>query len=375
MPQRMASRRPSDALLALLAPLPSLDSFGAPGPCNSHGLSDTPVPKRQKKNVQKLPASTTSAEAGIPRDIAAAVDSVRRAGAPADTLFFAGLPAGSDDERFLRSAIPLPVREVKLLHGKQGKKVLAWASFFNEADCVAALVALRRNSPALKVRLHTPRAGSGVAGPGIVAVEKAEKAAAEAVSPVDQFAARADKIVGEGGLANSVMLRGMPLEVSIEELTLVLLSFDASCRPLRVRTSEGKSGKVRNFWMTYASREAACSAFVAMHGRQVSFRCGKTNRLVPVVHNDATDAESKVRRGREAAMAGNIAVTSTAGIPETSGGLERPGGYREQMLGSGGNRASGAESTFTSSVDSLGRLEDLLLRQPGKLFFLSKSFR
>lgn len=308
---------------------------------------------------------------------------MRRAGAPADTLFFAGLPSGSDDDRFLRAAIRLPVREVKLL-SKPGKKALAWASFFNEADCVAALVALRRGSPELKVRLHTPRAGSGTAGPGAAAAEKAEKAAAAAPAPVEVFRARAEKIVAEGGLANSLMLRGLPLEVGLDELGAVILALDARCRPLRVRTSEGKvgkAGKARNFWLTYASQDDACAAFVAMHGRQASFRCGKTSRLVPVVHNDATDGESKVRRSREANIAASAANHARAAEASNMGGLpQNPSqgamDYDSAAAGSargGGVAGASARSGASAGVGSLDRLEDFLRGQPGKLLFLSKS--
>jgi hypothetical protein len=354
----------STALLSIIAPLPSLASLAAvtrlPPPLTRSPPAADQAPAAKRPRTAPVPPAplknATAHSSAIPRDIAAAVDAIRRAGAPADTLFFAGLAPGLDDDAALRAAIRLPLRELKLLppRGKSGKKALAWASFFNEADCVAALVALRRDAPELRPRLHTPRAGGGAAGPGVAAAEK-EGAAVAVAAAKDAFLARAEKIVLDGGLANTVMLRGLPLEVSVDEAAAVVVEFDTCCRPLRVRTGEGKSGKVRNFWMTYASRDAACSAFVAMSGRSASFRCGKTQRIVPVVHNDATDAESKVRRDREAVI----------GAHPSAGELEL---CQRGARGVGGGAPAGT-AAVGSSVE---RLEELLRRQSGRLFFIGK---
>jgi hypothetical protein len=354
----------SEALLAILSPLPSLREL-AQQSAAPHPRDPSPPSKRPRT----LPASPTAQAApetrpgGIPRDVAAAADAVRRAGAPADTLFFAGVPSRIDDEHVLRDLIRLPLRDLKLLRPSRGNgagKSLAWASFFNEADCITAFVALRRNAPSLRPRFHTPRAGGGTAGPGAPATEKVAAASTAGGTSLDNFQTRADKIVAEGGLANTVLLRGLPLDVTVEEMTAVLACFGAGTQPLRSRTSEVKSGNARNFWMTYASRDAACAAFVAMAGQHASFRCGKTQRLTPVVHNDATDAESKVRRAREAALG----VHATAGdVSRCHAGPETaPGDYALHHVESAGGDSK--------SQSNLERLDGYMRSQPGRLYFL-----
>lgn len=358
----------SEALLALLSPLPSLEEL-AQRASASRSRPPSPSKKRTRPREASKPPEPIPDKpaAGLPRDVAAAVDAVRRAGAPADTLFFAGLPPGLDDDSALRAAIGLPLRELKLLRHSRGKgspKTLAWASFFNEADCVSALIALRRDAPALRPRLHTPKAGAGAgAGPGVGCTgEKKGGGGAAGVSSEEAFQARAAKITTEGGLANTIMLRSLPLVVSVEELEAVLMCFDGCCKPLRSRTSEARGGAGRNFWLTYASRDAACAAFVAMSGQHASFRCGRTQRLNPVVHNDATDAESKVRRMREAAL----------GVHASAGEVARRQGQDLAQPEADGPGDAAMSAAASEPRTNLERLEEYLRARHGRLYFLDE---
>jgi hypothetical protein len=350
------------SLSALLAPLPPLSSFGANGrngcvgrdsAAPTSGTSDKPPPAKRPRIASPLPVASSDDprrhqpnDTRIPASVAAAVDAVRRAGVPADTLFFAAVPPELSTEAALRAAISTPLRDLKILRSsKPGVKTLAWVTFFNEADCVSALVSLRRVHPALNPRLHKPKAGGGTAGPGAAA----SASAAGAPSMRDVFEIRAAKIVAEGGQANTVMLRGLPLEVSGDEVADVVLSLLAE-RPLRVRTAEGKSGKVRNFWLTYASRTDACEAFAAISGAQAAFRCGRTMRLAPVVHNDATDAEGMCRIARDTALAAAMQTSVRA----TRGGR---------------SHINGNEQVRISGDDGIVKLESLLRKQ-GRLYFM-----
>jgi hypothetical protein len=297
----------SETTLALLAPLLPVSSFesSVPEPIdlaeNAHDLGikrscDSSVVSPGKSKRQKLRESMEAVDTRVPPDVSAAIDAVRREGAPADTLFFPSVPPDLREDNALRAAIAAPLRELKILpQTKPGANVLAWASFFNEADCVSALCTFRRKRPTLKLRLHKPKAGGGSSGPGAAAVAAAQL-------PLEVFNARADKVVMEGGLADTIMLRGLPLDVSEVEIFNMMLGFPNAKQPLKTRTSEGNSGHVRNFWISYPSRSDAAEAFTALMGYHASFQCGKSMRIVPVVHNDSKDADSKKRRLRELAM-------------------------------------------------------------------------
>jgi hypothetical protein len=303
--------RLSKATLALLAPLPPVSSFGnAVNDCTDRAEKDHDgVVKRScdssaaspaTSKRQKLPEGVHAVNTRVPPDVSLAIDAIRREGAPADTLFFPSVPPDLREECALRAAIAAPLRELKILpQTKPGAKVLAWASFFNEADCVSALCTFRRTRPNLKPRLHKPKAGGGSSGPA---------ATAATPLPLEVFNARADKIVSDGGLADTIMLRGLPLDVSEVEILDMMLNIPVPKQPLKTRTSEGNSGNVRNFWISFSSRSDAAEAFTALMGYQASFRCGKAMRIVPVVHNDSKDADAKKRRHRELAMGTHASI-------------------------------------------------------------------
>lgn len=341
--------RTSAALLSLVQPLPTMSELRAtlsaappPAPSNAPASprSKRPSKKRARPAFDARPAA--DAPAG---------------GAPADTLFFPSLPPGMDNDAALRVRLPAPARELKFsrpAHGKPGK-TLGWATFFSEADCAAALSALRRDAPELRSRLHTPRAG----------VPERKSGGVGHPAPEEAFRIRAEKVVAEGGLANTVLLRALPSDVSLPEMEEVLACLDDCCKALRVRSSETKGGMSRNFWLTYATRDAACSAFVAMSGAPVAFRCGRTQRLCPLVHNDATDAESKVRRAREMALGSQSAV----GNVREGHAAFAAGEHVADELGL--NDMDGLVYR-DESVSNLALLEQHLREQPGRLYFLSE---
>lgn len=292
------------ALLAALEPLPPYETF-AQTRKRSHvaktsgvkGANNGPDVRTSKRpRAEHAPTSTA-----LPTSIQSQVDAVRRQGAPADTLFFQSVPPHLSEESALKSTIGVQVRDVKIVHSskaQQRSSCLAWVSFFNEADCVTSLCRLRQTFPELKVRLHKPKAGSGTA---TLPVNVHERQA----SLREAFQNRAQKIISEGGLANTLMLRQLPAEVSDEELMICTTVGDEGCVPLRTRSTEPRGSDHANkriAWITYASKEIACAAFVALSGATISFRCGKSLRLAPAVHNDATDAETKKRRAREMAI-------------------------------------------------------------------------
>jgi hypothetical protein len=348
-------------LKELLAPLPALASFGTDGVGGSaaqRSSSAIPPPAKRPRRAPSHSVATPSAtepqpqanETRIPASIAAAIDAVRRSGAPADTLFFASVPQLLSSDAVFRAAIATPLRDLKILRPsslKQDAKILAWASFFNEADCVAALVSLRKAHPELNPRLHKPKAGGGTAGPAA--------SASSGLSSRDAFESRASKIAADGGQVNTVMLRGLPFEVSCDEVTEVVSA--SAARPLRVRTAEGKSGKVRNFWMTYASRADACDAFVAISGTQAAFRCGRTMRLAPIVHNDATDAEGKSRIARDAALGAQGHAPMHVACPQA------------QVQSDGVRRYRVDSQPINADENGLTKLE-ALLREHGQLYFM-----
>lgn len=304
---------------------------------------------------------TTPLDNIVPPDILTAVDAIRRAGALADTIFLGSLPPQLSKESALRAAMHVPVRSVKIIQSGNRhsiSKTLAWVAFFNEADCVQALLSLRRNNPNLNAGLHKPKVGGGVAGPSHASLD----AHTAGPSARDIFNTRADKVVAEGGLGDTIMLRGMPREVTESELIEIVESFGTSCRPLRTRTSESRDGTTRNFWLSYTSRGIASEAFEAMLNRHVSFRCGKSQNLVPVVHNDATDAESKKRRQREMAL----------GIHASAGDFEAK--ERTSSIKVGPTSETGLKfSEEYISPSRISKLESFLRSDGLRLYFLSPS--
>jgi hypothetical protein len=343
----------SESTLALLAPLPPFLSFARDKPGKRIRQSRFTLASPVKR--QKCTTSDNSLATGLPSDIAAAIDAIRRDGAAADTLFFPSVPAELREETALRAAIATPLRELKILpQTRPGGKVLGWAAFFNEADCVSVLCSLREKVPGLKPRLHKPKASVGASEPGNAATFVTS-------SYGEVFKTRADKVLSEGGLADTLMLRGLPLDVSQDEICEMMRTLEDASPALRTRTCEGSNGKVRNFWITFASRQDAGRTFLALMGHQVSFRCGKSMRIVPLVHNDSKDAESKKRRMREQAMR----------VHASEGGRDRSNCMVE-VLPQSVPQSESTPATFDSRESSkrLDRLADLLKSQSHSFSFV-----
>lgn len=358
-----------DTLRHLLRPLPPLSFFqetpSRDADEQNFGFSAKTSSKQRKQSTcspQSLPLQVGSAaedsQTNTPHDVLMVVEAIRRAGAPADTIFFPSLPESLSTESGLRAVISTPVRSLKILRsGKQQKsaKTLAWAAFYNEADCVAALVRLRNGLPDLMVSLHKPKAGGGVSGPS-------HSPSSSQKPPVrEQLDARADKIVADGGLCDTIMLRGLPLEVSVEELVDRISAINERCSPLRARTSESRDGRTRNFWLSYATRLSASGAFEALHGAQVDFRCGTNQRLAPVLHNDATDAETKKRRSRELAQGLHVSRTE----------LVKKRGIASIARDTTFNKENMTISTASPAYPGLAKLESLLRSDSKTFYFLS----
>lgn len=296
-----------------------------------------------KRTPPKAPERARKRQRGWPPDVTTAAAAIRRGGGTPDTLFFADVPKtyGTDDS--MRAVLPARPRELKFV--RSAGRVLAWVSFLSEGDCFDTLCALRTGDTGLSPRLHRPKGQNSPAGqsPGGGTGDEGK---------ARMFDTKLRAVLAAGGMGNTLMFRNLPLELECGEFENILSSLGQGmvCRPLRVRTAVSKSGKARNFWATYTGDVAARTAFCAMHGRQVSLRCGKCIRIAPMVHDDASDAESRKRRQREAALGTQQSV--------------------------GDSRAAAASDSIAYPVNqvrpknSLEQLESVLRMQPQLCLFL-----
>lgn len=218
-------------------------------------------------------------------------EEARKQGTTSQTLFFPSLPAELKKDNALRAAIGCSLRELKT-HQAKNKK-MAWATFESESECLDRLFALRVSFPALRVLLHRPR-------------QNQDTALRQQSGNAHSFDKRVQGIIDRGGIGNTLMFRNLPVEVECDELENLLRNIpemaNISCSSLRVRMALSKGRGGRNFWIVYAGVEACRAAFVNLMNTQVSFRCGKSAKLHPIVHDDTTDVDETKRRERARAL-------------------------------------------------------------------------
>lgn len=230
----------------------------------------------------------------IRSDISKAARHLRKDGIPPMALFFPSLPNELMKDAQLRTAIGTGLQDLKTINAK-GKK-MAWATFASEGECLDNLLALRLEYPNLIVSLHRPKQQQGGGNHNWQLPEKNGLL----------FDKNVAAILSRGGLGNTLMFRNLPVEVEVAELENVLKdnlrAASINCRALRIRTALSKGRAGRNFWVVYPSIDACRMAFNHLLLQQVSFRCGRTAKLHPMIHDDSTDADEKKRRERAAAL-------------------------------------------------------------------------
>eukprot|EP00177_Eucheuma_denticulatum_P006322 GFKZ01011524.1.p1 GENE.GFKZ01011524.1~~GFKZ01011524.1.p1 ORF type:complete len:388 (-),score=63.34 GFKZ01011524.1:226-1389(-) len=218
-------------------------------------------------------------------------EELRRQGTIPQTLFFPSLPVELKKDNALREAIGCSLRELKT-HQAKNKK-MAWATFASENECLDKLLALKISFPALKVSLHRPR-------------QNQDTSSRQQSGNAQAFDRRVQGIIDRGGIGNTLMFRNLPIEVDCEELENALRNIpemaNISSSSLRVRMALSKGRGGRNFWLVYAGVEACRAAFVHLMNKKVSFRCGKSAKLHPIVHDDTTDVDETKRRERARAL-------------------------------------------------------------------------
>lgn len=302
-------------------------------------VAKTKKGKRKSQNAQnppcKRPRSQKHSLEAVRNEIAKSAQALRKIGVVPSTLFFPALPTELEGDVELRSAIGVTLEHMKTIH-VNGKK-MAWLTFSSESECLDTLLSLRTSYPNLKVSLH-----------------KLKKTDATGMTPaVKNAQIFDDKVKGvlqRGGIGNSLLFRNLPIETDCDELNTVfcelLQDVTPACRPLGIRTAVSRTGQSRNFWTVHSDQPAAKRAFVTLFLKHITFRCGKSAKLHPIVHDDASDSDTKKRRQRATAL----------GVHHSNG-----------------NNQMNVVATLAPVKTSLDLLEDYLRQTRQTLFFINDS--
>lgn len=247
-----------------------------------------PIAKRPRGKEKPRIRSTRS-------EISKAAKNLRRDGITPITLFFPSLPDELKKDLHLRSAIGPGLQDLKTIQAR-GNKKMAWATFASEGECLDKLLALRLAFPSLIVSLHRPQQQQEGSIRKLQGHEKNELL----------FDRSSADVLSRGGLGNTLLFRNIPVEVEISEfenlLKDALQKASVNCDAVRIRTALSKGGVGRTFWVVYPSIDACKVAFSHFLLKTVSFRCGKTTKLHPFIHDDSKDADESKRRERAAAL-------------------------------------------------------------------------
>lgn len=277
-------------------------------PCTDSLIRSDVPPSPLAKRPRRMDNSRI---ASVRSEIAKTARLLRKDGIPPVTVFFPSIPKDLQKDAQLRTAIGTGLQDLKTINAK-GKK-MAWATFVSESICLDTLLALRIHHPKLIASLHRPKQ------------LQQQSVGGSSWSARDKNAMLFDKnvaaVLARGGLGNTLMFRNLPVEVDVAELEAILASSmraaNINCNVLRIRTALSKGRAGRNFWAVYPSIDVCKLAFIHLLLQKVSFRCGKTAKLHPIIHDDSTDADEKKRRERAVAL-GNHASRSRSSSIETS---------------------------------------------------------
>lgn len=259
-------------------------------------IEKTPALHVLRARVHNAQANMPYVNMNAPAPASAAAAAGSGSGTPVDEkriIFFGVLPMHLLDENALLSAlanaspaagavthlriVPASVVPVGARRGSAGR---AWATYATPAAASAALKSIlkTRSLGVLRAKVHTAPSGS----------------------LNDRFDRKATYVVGQGGLANTLIVRNAPMEAEEKEVERILGGIGVEV--LRIRSAVSKGGRARHFWLTFADRVRCIVAARRIDGQSAQLRCGKTLRLTPDVHNDAADAEAVKRRQREAVL-------------------------------------------------------------------------
>lgn len=256
---------------------------------NIDGKGLHPTKRKKRTRFSENPKVTA-----LRLEISNAAEELKRDGIQPNTLFFPSFSSEFKTDSQLRDAIGKTLVDLKTVQ-KRGNK-MAWASFNAETHCVATLLGLKLKFPALKVSLHRKRQDQHQ---GWTYQDSREKNGL-------LFDKKVSQVLSRGGLGNTLILRNLPVEVECDELDSILRragdGSDASAKPLRIRTAPSKGKSARNFWLVYSGVNACRSSFILLMLKHVSFRCGRTTKLHPMVHDDSTDVDENKRRKRAIAL-------------------------------------------------------------------------
>lgn len=230
-----------------------------------------PSPKR----MRVTPAPSVPA---LRADIAAAAHVLRLRGIAPVSLFFASLPPDLRAEPALRALLGPAAGHLKTVVARG--RAMAWATYAAEPPCLHALLTLRLQRPDVPVSLHRPKP--------------------EAAPRATAFAKQLHAVRARGGVGNTLLFRNLPVEVDVPEFEHAVQ--ERTRGAVRTRSALSKGGTARSFWVVYGGVEACETAFRALRGSGVSFRCGRAVKLHPIVHDDSTDADEKKRRERAASL-------------------------------------------------------------------------
>lgn len=249
-----------------------------------------PKPVAKRPRVEENPR-IRSIRSGISK----AARNLRRDGITPITLFFPSLPDELKKDVQLRTAIGTGLQNLKTIQAR-GSKKMAWATFASEGECLDRLLALRIDFPSLVVSLHRPKQQQEGSNRKLEGHERNGLLFDRSVADV----------LSRGGLGNTLLFRNLPVEVEIGELENILKgtlqNSSVNCSAVRIRTALSKGGVGRTFWVVYPSIDTCKVAFSHFLLKTVSFRCGKTTKLHPFIHDDSKDADESKRRGRAAAL-------------------------------------------------------------------------
>lgn len=209
------------------------------------------------------------------------------------TLFLQDVPSAFHSEHELRALIFQPVSSIRF--ATTNGRTIAWISLPSVQHARDALAHLHARYPSFAARPHVPKNTSSISPD-------------PSKSSATQFDQRAQTVLSNGGVGNTLVFWNLPVHLTEQEFTSVLTADQSDINaptlatplplPLRVRSALSKSSNSRTFWVVYASLNAARQAFTFSFGHKVIFRCGRCIKLHPVVHDDSTDVDETKRRQR-----------------------------------------------------------------------------
>lgn len=332
-----------DILRPILTPLSSLSDLAA---VPTSSTKSQPEPSDQTPQLpRKRPRSSSLSVPTSLDGFLAKATALREQGGVPDTLFFPECPQNITDVE-LMEVVRVPVRATKRVSKKSGDKVLLWIAFHDEDDCIEAWKRIeewRKGHDGFK--MPVVHRGARIENEG-GRKKGGDTGTTRGKNLVKSFRKKMNKVLKDGGLGNTLLFRGIPMEVSVEEFEEVTNDgADDEDKCIKLRTAEGKGGAVgRNMWVVFAKRETVEKRFVKLSGKPVSFRCGKCVALKPVLHNDAGDADTKKRRLRECEA------------------LQRTPSK---------TRSKGSGANGVSHKESLKKLEDFLQKKPELCLFMN----